>query len=221
MHQRMALTLAAALGAGVACANSSAEEVIPTAPSPRLRIVALGDSLTSGHGIGRERAYPALLERSLRDAGLPFTVVNHGVSGDTTAGGVRRLNAALDEQPQILILALGANDGIRGVPTAEVRRNLDEIVERAKARGVSVLLCGMEAFPIYGWQYTIDFHRVYPDVAAKHDVPLVPFILHGVVGNSALLLPDLIHPNAAGARTIAENIWPHLQPMAAALVAGS
>jgi acyl-CoA thioesterase-1 len=221
MYQVMALTLAGALGAGAACSSSAATRATPTGPSPKLNIVALGDSLTSGHGIGRSQAYPALLERSLHDAGLPFTVVNHGVSGDTTAGGVRRLPAALDEEPHILIVALGANDGLRGVPVADVRRNLEQIIEGAQARGVSVLLCGMEAFPIYGWQYTIDFHRLYPDLAAKYGVPLVPFLLNGVVGNSAMLLPDLIHPNAAGARAIADNIWPYLQPLAASLAAAS
>jgi acyl-CoA thioesterase-1 len=102
-----------------------------------------------------------------------------------------------------------------------VHRNLEQIIERAQARGVSVLLCGMEAFPIYGWQYTMDFHRLYPALAAKYNVPLVPFLLNGVVGNQAMLLPDLVHPNAAGAQAIASNIWPYLQPLATAVVAGS
>jgi acyl-CoA thioesterase I len=221
MHQLMTVTLAAALAAGAACSSSAAAGAGPTTTAAHLSIVALGDSLTSGHGIGRSQAYPALLERTLRDAGLPFRVVNHGVAGDTTAGGVRRLGAALDERPQILIVALGANDGLRGVAIGDVRRNLEQIIEGAQARGVSVLLCGMEALPIYGWQYTMDFHRLYPELSAKYGVPLVPFLLAGVVGNQAMLQPDLVHPNAAGAHTIATNIWPHLQPLAAAVVAGS
>jgi acyl-CoA thioesterase I len=220
MYQVMTLTVAAALGAGVACSSPAASGAGPTTATA-LTIVALGDSLTSGHGISRNQAYPALLERSLRGAGLPFRVTNHGVSGDTTAGGLRRLGSALDEGPQILIVALGANDGLRGVPVGDVRRNLEQIIDGAQARGVSVLLCGMEAFPIYGWQYTVDFHRVYPELAAKYSVPLVPFLLDGVVGNQAMLLPDLVHPNAAGAQAIANNIWPHLQPLATALTAGS
>jgi len=220
MYKALTLIVAAALGTGAACSSSAAAGAGPTTATP-LSIVALGDSLTSGHGIGRSQAYPALLERTLRDAGLPFRVVNHGVSGDTTSGGVRRLGAALDERPQILIVALGANDGLRGVAVGDVRRNLEQIIEGAQARGVSVLLCGMEAFPIYGWQYTLDFHRLYPELAAKYGVPLVPFLLNGVVGNQTMLLPDLVHPNAAGAQAIAANIWPHLQPLAAAVAAGS
>jgi acyl-CoA thioesterase-1 len=220
MYQVMTLTVAAALWTGVACSSSAAAGAGPTTAT-QLSIAALGDSLTSGHGINRGQAYPAVLERSLRDAGLPFRVVNHGVSGDTTAGGVRRLGATLDERPDILIVALGANDGLRGVPVSDVRRNLERIIEAAQARGVSVLLCGMEAFPIYGWQYTLDFHRLYPELAAKYQVPLVPFLLNGVVGNQAMLQPDLVHPNAAGAHAIANNIWPYLQPLAAAVAAGT
>jgi acyl-CoA thioesterase I len=214
------VSLVAALATGAACSTTPDGGVGPSS-LPHLSIAALGDSLTSGYGIGRNQAYPALLERSLREAGLPFRVANHGASGDTTAGGLRRLADALAERPQILIVALGANDGLRRVPAADVRRNLEQIIEAAKAQGVSVLLCGMEALPIYGWQYTVDFHRVYPDLAAKHGVPLVPFLLDGVVGNSALLLPDMVHPNAAGAQAIADNIWPYLQPLAAGAAASN
>jgi len=192
------------------------------APKDRsLKIVALGDSLTSGHRLPKGDAYPALLEKALEDAGLPFDVVNHGVNGDTTAGGVRRLAAALDEKPQILIVAFGANDGLRGVPVAQVRANLAKIIETAQARGVSVLLVGMEALPIYGWQYTIDFHNLWPELAAKYKVPLVPFILDGVLGNPDLMSPDGIHPNAAGARLIASNIWTTLRPLAQSLAAAA
>lgn len=219
MYRAMTITLAAALGSGAAC---SGEAPGPAGPSPvsgsSLKIVALGDSLTSGHGIGRGQAYPAILERQLRDANLPFAVLNHGISGDTTGGGLRRVEAALGERPHILIVALGANDGIRGVPVADVRRNLEQIIEAAQSRGVTVLLCGMEAFPLHGWQYTIDFHNVFPDLSRKYNVPLVPFLLAGVVGNSAMLLPDMVHPNAAGAQAIAANIWTYLRPLAASSV---
>jgi acyl-CoA thioesterase-1 len=186
-----------------------------------LRIVALGDSLTSGHRLPRSEAYPAWLQTELRTAGLPATVINHGVNGDTTAGALRRLAAALDDDPHILIVALGANDGLRGVPVTQVRANLERIVERAQAEGVAVLLVGMEALPLYGWQYTIDFHHVFPNLAAKYGVPLVPFMLNGVLGNPDLMSPDGLHPNAAGARTMAANILPHLHSLVSDLIAGT
>jgi acyl-CoA thioesterase-1 len=184
-----------------------------------LKIVAFGDSLTSGHRLPQTDAYPAILEQSLRAAGLPFTVVNHGRNGDTTTGALRRLDAVLAEHPQILILAFGANDGLRGVPVKQVRANLEKIIERAQDADIKVLLVGMEALPLYGWQYTVDFHHVFPELADKYDIPLVPFMLNGVFGNADLMSPDGIHPNAAGARLIAGNIWTALRPLAQSLVA--
>jgi acyl-CoA thioesterase-1 len=186
-----------------------------------LKIVAFGDSLTSGHRLPRGDAYPAILERSLREMGLPFAVVNHGINGDTTSGALRRLDAALAENPHILIVAFGANDGLRGVPVKQVRANLEKIIERAQEEGIKVLLVGMEALPLYGWQYTIDFHHIFPDLAAKYGVPLVPFMLNGVLGNPDLMAQDGIHPNAAGARLIAGNIWTELRPLAQSLVASA
>jgi acyl-CoA thioesterase I len=217
MHKLMAFTLAAALGAS--CSDGVSAAPSPARASANLKIVALGDSLTSGHGMSRDRAYPAVLEAMLREAGLPFTVVNHGVSRDTTADALRRLERALDEKPHILIVALGANDGLRGVPVAQVHANLEKIIESAQQRGMIVLLCGMDALPIYGWQYTADFHQIFPDLAEKYKLPLVPFLLNGVFGNQAMLQPDFVHPNAAGAKMIASNIWPYLQPVATSLVA--
>lgn len=201
--------------------SASAGTVDSTALRTALKIVAFGDSLTSGHRLPKSDAYPAILERSLRESGLPFTVVNHGVNGDTTAGALRRLDLALAEKPQILIVAFGANDGLRGVPVTQVRANLEKIIERAKDDDIEVLLVGMEALPLYGWQYTIDFHHVFPDLAAKYDIPLVPFMLNGVLGNPELMAQDGIHPNAAGAKLIAGNIWAVLQPLAQSLVAGA
>jgi acyl-CoA thioesterase-1 len=181
-------------------------------------IVALGDSLTSGHRLSRSQAYPALLQDELRRAGLAFRVINHGVNGDTTARALRRVEAALAEQPRILIVALGANDGLRGVPIPDVRANLERIITTAQDRGVSVLLVGMEALPIYGWQYTIDFHNLFRDLAARHRVPLVPFMLNGVIGNPDLMSADGIHPNAAGTQAIAATIWPYLRTLASETV---
>jgi acyl-CoA thioesterase-1 len=204
-----------------AASSASGRGVEQTPVRSALKIVAFGDSLTSGHRLPESDAYPAILERSLRESGLPFTVVNHGVNGDTTAGALRRLDLALAEKPQILIVAFGANDGLRGVPVKQVRANLEKIIERAQDDDIEVLLVGMEALPLYGWQYTIDFHHVFPELAAKYGVPLVPFMLNGVLGNPDLMAQDGIHPNAAGAKLIAGNIWSVLHPLAQSLVAGS
>jgi acyl-CoA thioesterase-1 len=191
----MTLSLVAAMAA-----SSRAAGVAPAADrtAHALTIVAFGDSLTSGHRLGPNSAYPSILETRLKTAGLPFTVVNKGISGDTSGRALRRLKAALDEQPQILIL--------------------EEIITTAQAQGVQVLLCGMEALPLYGWQYTVAFHQVYPGLAQQYKVPLVPFLLDGVIGNSDLMSADGIHPNAEGARVLAGNIWPYLRPLADAAV---
>ena len=179
-----------------------------------VKIVAFGDSLTSGHHLPRSQAYPAHLEEKLRKAKLPFEVVNHGVDSDTTAGAVRRLDAVLAEQPQILIVEFGANDWLRGVPVADVRRNLETIIEAAQAKGIAVLLVGMEALPINGWQYTVDFHRMWPELAAKYDVPLVPFFLGPVIGNRELMSADGIHPNSEGVKVLADVIFHYVKPLA-------
>jgi acyl-CoA thioesterase-1 len=184
-----------------------------------LTIVAFGDSLTSGNRLPRREAYPAQLEAALRADGVAANVINRGVSGETSAGGVRRLDAVLAEQPQMLIVAFGANDGLRGVPVAQLRANLETIIGTAQARGIAVLLCGMEALPLYGWQYTVDFHNLFPAVAAKYHVPLVPFLLNGVLGNPDLMSADGVHPNASGAHAIAETIRPYVERMAQTLPA--
>lgn len=175
------------------------------------RIVALGDSLTSGHGIGKSNAYPAILQDRLNHEGLGFEVVNAGVSGATSADGVRRLRAALVGDVRVLIVALGANDGLRGVPVAQLTSNLSRIISEARARGIAVLLCGMYALPVHGWEYSAAFQRVYRDLASRFHVPLVPFMLANVIGNDAMMQRDRLHPNALGARMIADNIWPYLK----------
>jgi acyl-CoA thioesterase-1 len=177
------------------------------------RIVAFGDSLTSGHGIGSARAYPAVLQQRLAEAGLSGTLVNAGVSGDTSARALHRLHRAIEGDVQVMILALGANDGIRGVPVAQLKANLAQIIEAAQARGIAVILCGMEALPIYGWDYSVGFHNAYRELASRYKVPLVPFMLANVIGNPERMQPDRIHPSAAGARAIADNIWPYLRPL--------
>ena len=209
LHVAIMVTIGAA---GLACASSPS----PTTPDRTAAapvIVALGDSLTAGPGLRREEAYPARLQERIRSAGLPHVVVNEGISGDTTAGALARLERALRPDTAILIVALGANDGLRGVPVEAVDRNLRAIVDRARERGVRVLLCGMETPPTKGWDYTLAFHRIYPGLAQAYGAPLMPFLLAGVVGRAELNLPDGWHPNAAGMDVIATNMWPYLEPM--------
>ena len=208
--QMMSTVALLAVAAGTS--TVAAEQAAVRASVP-VRIVALGDSLTSGHRLPRADAYPSLLEASLKEEGVSAVVVNHGVSGDTSSGGVRRLPAALDDRPDILILALGVNDGLRGVPVAQVRRNLETIIEAAQARDVTVLLCAMEALPFYGWQYTADFHNMYTELADKYKLSLVPFLMMSLLGNPDLMSTDGLHPNAAGARVMASTILPYLRPL--------
>jgi acyl-CoA thioesterase-1 len=176
-------------------------------------IVVLGDSLASGHGIGASRSFPTVLQERASEKGYPHRVVNAGVSGDTSAGGLRRLDSALKGDVRLLVVALGANDGLRGIPVAQVKTNLSRIVEQAQSRGIRVLLCGMEALPAFGWQYSVAFHQMYIDLAKQYDVPLVPFMLIDVIGNPRLMQPDHVHPNAAGARVMAEHVWPYLETL--------
>lgn len=197
----------------LACGSSSGPAEPGGTPAKRPVVVVLGDSLTAGPGLRAEEAYPALLQRKAADAGYPHRIANAGVSGDTTADALRRLDRALEPDATVLVIALGANDGLRNVPVAQVRQNIAAIIERAKSRGLRVLLCGMDTPPYHGWQYTLDFHRIFPDLAAEYDVPLMPFLLTGVVGNRDLNLPDGVHPNAAGMRVIADAMWPYLQPL--------
>jgi len=181
----------------------------------RPRIVVLGDSLASGRGIGADHAFPAVLQEKLDDEGLEFEMVNGAISGDTSSRALRRFEPLLDGDVRVLVIELGANDGLRGVAVAQVKANLSRVIEAAQARGITVLLCGMEALPVHGWDYTVAFHNAYAELAKQYDVPLVPFILMNVIGNRDLMQPDRAHPNAAGARAIAENIWPYLKPLLA------
>lgn len=176
-------------------------------------IVALGDSLTAGLGVGADEAYPALLEARLRREGFAYRVVNAGVSGDTSAGGLRRIDWALRLSPAVVIVALGANDGLRGQPPEALRDNLTRIVERARAAGARVLLAGMRVPPNYGEDYARAFAGVYPAVARATGVPLAPFLLDGVAGDPRLNQADGIHPTVEGQRRIAERLWPYVKPL--------
>ena len=176
------------------------------------RIVFLGDSLTAGLGLPRGQAVPSLIQERLHAEGYAYEVVNAGVSGDTAAGGVSRLEWSLEGDVEILVVELGANDGLRGLPLSQMKRNLSEIITRAKQRGITVILTGMEAPPNYGVAYTSGFRQVFRDLADQHDVALVPFYLEGVAGIPSLNNSDGIHPNAAGARIVAETLWRALEP---------
>jgi acyl-CoA thioesterase-1 len=178
-------------------------------------IVALGDSLTAGLGVAQEEAYPALLQARLRREGLGYRVVNAGVSGDTSAGGRRRVDWVLRSKPEIVIVALGANDGLRGLAVDSLRDNLEAIVERLQAAGVRVLLVGMLVPPNYGGDYARAFAAVFPTVARRTGVPLAPFLLDGVAANPRLNQPDGVHPTADGQRVIADKLWPYLRPLLA------
>jgi acyl-CoA thioesterase-1 len=176
-------------------------------------IAVLGDSLTAGLGVAAEEAFPALLEARLRREGYDYRVVNAGVSGDTTAGGLRRVDWVLRAKPDVVVVALGANDGLRGQPPAAMRDNLAAIIARLRASGAQVLLAGMLMPPNYGGEYTREFAAVYPEVARRTRVPLMPFLLDGVAAEPRVLQPDGLHPNAAGHQIIAEKLWPYLRPL--------
>ena len=190
-------------------------ETLPAAPrltsASAGRIVVLGDSLSVSPSIGE--SFPAQLQKRLKKSGVQWTMTNAGVNGDKTAGGLGRFSAAVPADTRILILELGANDGIRGVEISTIEKNLSTIIERAQARDIKVLLCGMIVPPRFGWNYTVAFHGLFPRLAAKYNVPLVPFLLDGVALKADMNLGDGIHPNAAGAERIADTVWPYLQPL--------
>lgn len=195
----------------------AASPASPAAPAPpphaaKPRIVFLGDSLTAGLGLPVDNSFPSLIGKKLKDKGLDYDVINAGVSGDTSAGGVRRLDWSLEGDVKVLILALGANDGLRGLPTGELKKNLAAVLERARARGIPVILAGMEAPPNNGVEYTRDFRKVYSDLAKEYRVRFIPFLLQGVAGDASLNQGDGIHPNARGAEIVAELVWKELEP---------
>lgn len=176
-------------------------------------MVFLGDSLTAGLGLPADEAYPAQIQRKIDEEHLGYEVVNAGVSGDTTAGGLRRLDWVLNGEVRVLVVALGANDGLRGLPPTEMKRNLATIVATARKKGIGVVMAGMEAPPNVGPEYTASFRRVYRDIAKEQEVPLIPFLLRDVAGVAALNQADGIHPNEEGARRVAEVVWPTLKPL--------
>ena len=198
--------LAAALGlamAGPSFAQTAAERP--------LKLVALGDSLTAGYGLPASAAFPAKLQKALRDKGITVEISNAGVSGDTTSGGLARLDWSLPKDVDGVILELGANDALRGIDPQVARQSLEEILKRLKARNIPVLLCGMYAPPNYGPQYAAKFNAIYPELAKQYGVPLYPFFLEGVATVERLNQPDGLHPTEAGVDAIVANILPTVE----------
>ena len=181
-------------------------------PDKRAIIVALGDSLSAGFGLPAAEAFTTLLQQRLDEKGYAYRVVNASISGDTSAGGVRRLEWSLEGDVKLLLLELGANDGLRGLPVAELRKNLAQIIEMAQQRKIQVVLAGMEAPPNLGAAYASQFRQVYRDLARQYGIPLIPFLLDGVGGKPELNQPDGIHPNAMGERLMTDNVWRVLEP---------
>jgi acyl-CoA thioesterase-1 len=177
------------------------------------RIVAFGDSLTAGLGVAPDEAYPGQLARWLREQGFAYDVINAGVSGDTSAGGLRRVEWILKNQPRLVILELGANDGLRGQPLKETYDNLNAIIKGLKAKGVIVVLAGMRLPLNYGDDYTQEFSDLYVRLAQEHDVSFIPFFLEGVATHRYLNQGDGIHPTAEGYSIVVKNVWRTLQPI--------
>jgi len=210
--RRVAMMAAFALGLAAAGAVQAQDS---GATEAELRILALGDSLTAGYGLAPEDGFIAQLQRALDAAGLAVRVLDGGVSGDTTAGGLARLDWALADAPDAVIIELGANDGLRGLDPAATRTNLDVMLTRLGQAGKPVLLAGMLAPPNLGPEYGAEFNRIYPELAVSHGVLFYPFFLDGVAADPALNQDDGIHPNAEGVRLIVERMLPQLRDLVA------
>lgn len=210
-----------AIGCEIGKSNERASSPAAQQPPPaaaktedeRPKIVVLGDSLTAGLGLLETQSYPHLLQEKVDRDGFKYEVVNAGVSGDTTAGGLRRLDWTLQEDVRVLIVALGGNDGLRGLSVAEMKDNLGKIIETARAKNVVVILAGMEAPPNYGAEYAASFRQTYRDLAKQYHVLFLPFLLDKVAGQPALNQADGIHPNPEGAAIVADTVWNVLKPL--------
>jgi acyl-CoA thioesterase-1 len=176
-------------------------------------ILAYGDSLTAGYGVPRGSGYPEQLQRKLDGLGYKYRLVNMGISGDTTSGGRARMKAALDVMPAVVILELGANDGLRGQPITEMQANLEEMITEFQKQGAKVILAGMTLPRNYGAAYVKSFEDVFRDLAKKHNLPLIPFFLEGVAGDPKYTLDDFLHPNAEGYVLVTDIVMKTLQPV--------
>ena len=185
------------------------------AEAGRKTIVVVGDSIAAGHGVDPEEAFPGLLQQRINEKNLPYEVVNAGVSGDTTAGGVRRMPWLLRRTMDVLVLELGGNDGLRGITPKETRANLEKIIDLAREKNpdVQIIVAGMQMPQNMGEDYTREYREVFPAVAKEKNAKLIPFLLEGVGGKADLNLPDRIHPNPEGHKIIAETVWKTLEPL--------
>jgi len=186
---------------------------VPTVGGSSPVILAFGNSLTAGFGVPDNESYPSRLQNILIQNGYPHKVINAGVSGDTTAGGLRRIKWLMKHTPEVVILELGANDGLRGLSIKAMEFNLDKIIGVCEEHGAKVLLTGMKVPPNYGEEYTVAFERVFIRLAEKHDLSLVPFFLEGVAGVRKYTQPDGIHPLGSGYSIVAQTIWKYLKPL--------
>lgn len=207
-------------GEGTAEATTYTPPVAKESPTPtptndrRPVILAFGDSLTEGYGLEKASSYPSLLQKRLDEKGYRYRVVNAGISGDTTAGGVNRLDTALKHNKvEIMILELGANDMLRGKDLRDTRQNLATMIEKAQAQKIAVVLAGMEAPPNFGEDYQREFHSIFPDLAKQYNVTLIPFFLAEVAGKADLNQGDGIHPNTKGTPIVVENVWRAVEPL--------
>jgi acyl-CoA thioesterase I len=205
----LGVTATVLLTAGAASAQAPASKPV--------KLVALGDSLTAGAGLPADAAFPVRLQKALKDKGIVVDMVNAGVSGDTTSGGLARLDWSVAEGTQAVILELGANDALRGIDPKIPRAALEQILTRLKARHIAVLLCGMLAPPNFGTDYSTQFNAIYPDLANKFAVPLYPFFLQGVAGDAKLNQADGLHPTAEGVDVIVKTILPSVEALIGAM----
>lgn len=204
----------------VSCGGNSSETTIQTnsdstavsQKSEKKLILFFGNSLTAGYGIDPEDAFPGLTQAALDSLGKDYKVINGGLSGETTAGGLSRLDWFLEEEPYLFVLELGGNDGLRGIQLSETKKNLLGIIDKVRAKypNTKIILAGMQIPPNMGQEYTDEFKTIYPAVAKEKNVTLIPFLLEGVAGNPDLNLPDGIHPTEAGHKIVFGTIWPYL-----------
>lgn len=187
------------------------EDALPTEQLEQVRIVGFGDSLMAGYLLPSNAAFPQKLEKALDDKGYEVTIENAGVSGDTTTGGLARIDWSIPDDTDLVILELGANDALRGISPDITEKNLDEMLSRLKARGISVILAGMMAPPNMGKDYADKFNPIYPKLAQKYSVPLYPFFLDGVAAQKGLLLEDGMHPNEKGVETMVSHFMPTIE----------